>query len=410
MTLIPQENRLRKTLLGRKSILLRFHLHRRPPRMTPYNAPEERPVNQHKHCRLALSSSLAIASALFAGCGVNPIVNWQPQREPDGQLDTMGTARADAASLKRAFNDKAESFVGTKVALNDSLLGLGVLTLGLAAGRVHRDAFVGTAGIAGAAYLFGTNDLQDATLQAYQSGVGAVNCAEAAVRPLQVTAASMAAVGNMAEGLRPAMVTLSAALADAGNELTRSVGLSRAQTAAAQQQLDVARAAYAKAKGANADAATLEATVTKAAGGLKGLLAEIHSTVNKLVSKAVVDPASIPKSLESLVKIVAGFGKGLGIDSFLTARIGAANLGEGSAQSSAASALLVAALHQLAQAQAQVAVLADPLAAQLDRYKSYDDSAALDVNRRSGLLDGMVIPPVAYAGPSAGTPWWMVTW
>lgn len=333
------------------------------------------------------------AAALLAGCAGNPTVTWQPQPEPPGQLDSMATARADAASLKRALDDKATTFVGTKVAVNDALLGLGVLSIGLGAGKVHRDAIVGAAGLAGTTYLFGNQDLQDPALQAYQSGIGAVNCAVTAVRPLQVTDAQITEIKAKAGALQEALPGLAAALAGAEAKVA-AAGLPTATATVAQQQLADARATYAKAAGANADAATLESAVTRAAGGLKGLLAEIHAAVNKLVSKSVVDPASIPAALGSLVKVVSGFAPGLGVDAYLTQRLASSSLAppsEAKSQGGGGESFVApdqpdafAALATLAQARQAVANLADPLAAQLALYKNVEDTAAL---KRCGVDD-----------------------
>jgi len=340
------------------------------------------------HRGQVLASTVSL-SMLLTGCAGNPTVTWQPQAETGDQLDSMATARADAASLKRALDDKASTFVGTKVALNDALLGLGVLSIGLGVGKAHRDAYVGVAGLAGTAYLFGNQGLQEPTLQAYQSGIGAVNCAVAAVRPLQVTGQQITQVTNQAKDLQKLLPDLARKQA-AAEAAVAAAALPTALGTAAQQQLADARATYAKAAGANADAATLEPTVTRAAGGLKGLLAEIHASVNKLVSKSVVDPASIPAALNSLVKVVSGFAPGLGVDAFLTQRLAAANLapkssdggaqGAGGTKSGAApasQATAVAALEALAESRQQVANLADPLAAQLALYKNQDEAAAL---------------------------------
>lgn len=350
--------------------------------------------------RAAWRLGIAVVALPLTGCGINPVVSWQPQTEPAGRLDSMATARADASTLRRALHDKADAFVGAKTALNDGLLGLGILTLGLAAGKVHRDAYVGSAALAGSAYLFGTKNLQDSTLQAYQSGIGAVNCAEAAVRPMQVSDGALVAIANDARALQPEVMTLGMAIARAQNQLAAASGLDTAFAATAQRRIDASVATYDKAVAAAAQAATLEVTVTKAAGALKGTLAEIHREVNKLLAKTVVDPSTIPKSLTSLVKIVGGFGSGLGIDTFLTSRLAAANLapapvgagtaqgmrvlGEGAVAPATVPAALMAALETLAAAQAAVAVRAEPLAARLERYRSFDDAAELS---KCGVAD-----------------------
>ena len=93
---------------------------------------------------------LLAAPALLSACSaINPMVTWKPGLEPDPGIDTMPVARKDAEDLKAALQTRATEYVGDKAALNNTLLGLGVLTLGLATGKAHRDAYTAIAGVAG---------------------------------------------------------------------------------------------------------------------------------------------------------------------------------------------------------------------------------------------------------------------
>ena len=104
--------------------------------------------------RLALT--LACAAVLAGYATSNPLVTWdRSDRVPPGSTDPMALAKARAGALRGALEAKRSEQVGGTADLNNALLGLGVLTTGLALGKVHRDAFTFTAGLAGASVLFG---------------------------------------------------------------------------------------------------------------------------------------------------------------------------------------------------------------------------------------------------------------
>lgn len=346
----------------------------------------------------AWSRHLTYLSALplvLAGCATNPMVEWQPQAEPAGKLDTMETARADADSLKQAFHSKASVMVGNKAALNDGLLGLGILTLGLATGGAHKDAYLATSGLAGSSYLFGNANLQPSVLSAYQSGIGAVNCAIGAVRPLQVTQSEMAQVTEVAMKLRAELVVLATAIAQVEVDLANLPTHEAELRALASGELKDTRELYQRGQAASGQAAVLPAAVTRAAGLLKGSLAEIHRTTNEWAAKGVADSSSVMDSLKSLVSVVSGFAPGLGLDTLLNKRIDSIKAGSlpsahgnpvthggnGAPPPSAARSLagnqLALSLQTMATARAKTAVWLEPLSTQLTRYSSFDGHSEL---------------------------------
>lgn len=329
---------------------------------------------------------LAAPAVLSACSSINPMVTWKPGLEADPGIDTMPVARKDAEDLKATLQTRANDFVGDKAALNNTLLGLGVLTLGLATGKVHRDAYTATAGVAGSAFLFGNQNLQPTVLTAYQDGIGAVNCAVAAVRPMQIGTSTLADVKTETTSLRAALPTLAKALARADVALANTTNAPPALATAAQQQIDVARATYIKGSAANSNAAELPQTAGKVAGGLKGALSEIHRMVNEQAAKGVADSTAVVASLKSLVSIITGFGKNVGVDVLSKPATAGNTTAAGGAQSDTGDGKpsiqapapdpervtdLLKALEALADANASVAVLADPLTKQLDGFRNF---------------------------------------
>ncbi len=335
---------------------------------------------------------LLLAPALLSACAsVSPVVTWTPSPEPDPGVDTLSVARKNAAELKATLQARADEFVGEKAALNNTLLGLGVLTLGLATGKAHRDTYTTAAGAAGSAFLFGNQNLQASVLTAYQDGIGAVNCAVAAVGPMQVGASTLSEIRSDATSLRSALPGLATAVAKAEVALAGTANLPAALATAAQQQIDAARATYTKGSAASGQAAVLPQTVGKVASKLKAALSEIHKVVNDFAAKGVSDSTAVVDSLKSLVSIITGFGRNVGVD-VLVKSTGAGNApAAGGNQSDIGNAstaslarpdenqlkALTSALQALAEANAKVAVLADPLITQLEGLRTFDASVDL---------------------------------
>ena len=356
---------------------------------------------------------LAMSAAALTGCAINPVVDWDSPREPVGPgrpVDSMEGARGHADAYKRALHAKASQYVGRQAQLNDTILGLGVFSLGAAVFKAHRDVFMAGGLLAATSYTFGVQDLGKTRLDVYQSGLGATNCAIAAVAPLSFSVSEVQEVAATGARLTELVGTLAKALAVARTAYVHA-SLDDNQKKQATDQIDSAAASYQAAINVLNDAAALPARVSAAAGGLKSTVDTIAAQVDKLASSTVGDPSSVQRSLVSLAASVGAFTPGLKLDSAFNSAIAAAGGGEKAGISGSPSFMpgaqarkgrkplpapvrtdLTQQLATLAEAQAKVDALAKPLGSRLQVSKTLVITEAL---RACGVNDSVIAMRVA---------------
>jgi len=252
------------------------------------------------HHRLLLLSFLL----LCAGCATRPMISTPfMEASPQSRLPRMAAAHQQALALRSAFAGKAEELVHAQIDLNNGLLGLGITALGLATGKVHRDAYTGVAFLAGAGYSFGQLNLSKPRLSVYLQGVAAVNCAIRAVAPLDVTPATLKQVQQERQQLMSAL-----------QELLRSLERFKAQGGADGATVTAARASLLATQTLLAEAGSLETRADSAALALSGALDRIAEQVNALAAGTVADSSAIPQILAGLADIAPRFAPGLGLE------------------------------------------------------------------------------------------------
>ena len=352
--------------------------------------------------RLALTLACA---AVLAGCATsNPLITWdRSDRVPPGSTDPMALAKARAGALRSALEAKRSEQVGGTADLNNALLGLGVLTTGLALGKVHRDAFTFTAGLAGASVLFGQQNLPKPRAALYESGIKAVNCALRAVGPIDMGGdqrdrfvADSAELAKAQSELRTARATARARLDDA---ITQN--LSGEKASAAEGRLNALAVISAQAVASQGEVADLLWRLQAAANELTHVVESIGAQVNELTAGTVGDPANVPTLLSGLAAIAGRYAPGLGVDARITALSAPPKSpGDGSGQSGLRGlkdpsnpklddeALAMKSLYTaLAQAERRadaVDALQRPLALRLTAFKGF---AAADALKTCGVAD-----------------------
>lgn len=352
--------------------------------------------------RLALTLACA---AVLAGCATsNPLVTWdRSDRVPAGSTDPMALAKARAGALRSALEAKRSEQVGGTANLNNALLGLGVLTTGLALGKVHRDAFTVTAGLAGASVLFGQQNLPKPRAALFESGIKAVNCALRAVGPIDMGGdqrdrfvADSAELAKAQSELRTARATARARLDDAIAQ-----NLSAEKASAALERLNAVGVISAQAVASQGEVADLLWRLQAAANELTHVIESIGAQVNELTAGTVGDPANVPTLLSGLAAIAGRYAPGLGVDTRITALSAPpASSGDGSGQAGKLGlkdpsnpklddeALAMKALNTaLAQAERRadaVDALQRPLALRLTAFKGF---AAADALKTCGVAD-----------------------
>jgi hypothetical protein len=335
--------------------------------------PSNRPIARQIVCLLV--------TALAAGCGVNPIVTRKETAEPAKREGRMNAALGEALALRQSFEERAEAFVGRKIAINDLLFGLGVATFGLVAGKAHRDAFAVTAAIGGSTYLYTTTGLQQAHLTAYQVGIGRLNCAMVVGRALRVDDEVLEIHKTEAGSLRSQLPKLAADIGTAELLVLSEPTLDVDFKSAARQRIDDAKATLAKATEANKAAEVLGDRADKVASKLRGTVNVISEAVNDMAAKGVPEPAAVVESLKSLTKFVGDFGRAVGADVKVPApvasgaavgsqesEVGGAIPAVASAPSASSMQDIRTALVKLAEQQATTSLLADAMSERVARY------------------------------------------
>jgi hypothetical protein len=275
---------------------------------------------------MARRAALLLMAVAASGCAINPVVDWNPPLEEKRSgvvpLDTMEGARAYAAAYKQAVHAKARDYAGAQGQLDDTLLFLGVLTVGSLVGKAHRDVPTVLAGLFGATYLSGQQNLGKPRLDVYQSGIGATNCAVAAVAPLNFSTSELSQLARESDALgKRDLPTLAWWLSAARMTFATSNITDASQKSAINSQLDAAAASYQAGLTLLNDTSQLPGRVSAAASGLKGMVDTISAQVDKLASNTIVDPASIPRSLSLLAGIAGSVAPGAGLDTTFTSRI-----------------------------------------------------------------------------------------
>ncbi len=320
------------------------------------------------------TSRVAIASAaLCAGCSVNPVVQWRAVADPAPSIDA---ALADAQALRLQFEARAEQYLGRKLATNDMLFGLGVASFAAVASGAHKDVLAVTAGLGGSTYLSSTLGLQQSVLDAYQVGIGRVNCAATIGRSLRIDPDVVKAQASATATLRTDLPALAAAISRAEGLVLATAGLDTTYKTTANERIASARATLDNALAVSKDADALGERSASGASKLTGTLQAIHQAVNEMVSKGVPEPKAVLDALKSLAGTVDGFGKAVGASAAPAAAAsapgsGPSNQSDGglgavppkSADQAVVSPASIDRIHsalvQMAQAQASVAVQAD---------------------------------------------------
>ena len=316
----------------------------------------------------------AICALSLVGCASSPMVGWQ-RPGVDEKKSRMAAATEQAVSLRAALEVKAAEQVNGQVSLNNTLLGLGVLTTGLALGKAHHDAYTGTALAAGAAYLFGNQNLSKPRLSVYQSGITAVNCSLRAVMPLNIGPASERAIVDAMTQLPGATNRVSDVLGEIQATLPTS------EISRIGPRIEAANALLTSAGKTTADAAEFLGRVDLAGGELSTTIDKIAEQVDKLASDTVPAAITVQQSLAGLLDISAGFAPGLKLNPLPTSATGIAP--QGLAKSDPRTGIL---LVKLDTATAAVEIIQKPLAARLAAYASRSSGSLADC----GVSDAVI--------------------
>lgn len=332
--------------------------------------------------RLATS---VLTTASLVGCSVNPIVQWKPENDPPANLDA---ALGDAQALRLQYEARAEQHLGRKLVTNDLLFGLGVATFSAVAGNTHRDVPAVLAGLGASTFLYSTTGIQQSVFDAYQVGIGRVNCAAKIGRALRVDSTVISQQTKEIKDLRLKLPELAGVIANVEALVLSAADLDEAFKTAATERITVAKAVLARANDISKDAEVLTERNPAIAGKLTDTLLAIHQAINEMASKGVAEPKAVLDSLNGLLGASNGIIKSVtppAATAGAASSTGANESDAGGANPAATEAIAAAmrrfasdirtALVKMAKEQVAVSVLAESIAQRLTR-----QTTVVDVN------------------------------
>lgn len=310
------------------------------------------------------SLATALSAVFLAGCAASPTLDWK-RPAVDESKSRLATSVAQAVSLRSVLETKVSEQAGAQVNLNNALLGLGVLTTGLALGKVNADAYTGTAFLAGSAYLFGTQNISKPRLSVYQTGISAVNCALRAVAPINIGPAGEKAVLDGSQQLIGPVDRLQKAIA-AVDKNQVGLGLSADRQAVVDTSLIASKLVLMAAVKTASDAANLQARIDQAGADLSGTVDKIAEQVDKLAIDTIPASSTIVQMLGGLASISAGFAPGLTLNQLPAPK--KAVIPGPTAEGLVATPVLDKSLVEMESATSAVEVIQSPLSSRLAGY------------------------------------------
>lgn len=273
--------------------------------------------------RQSRAFAVSVLVTLMVGCSTPRFVD-QPSLEKIQKTTTTPVTLDQAYAYSReARSNLYRSYIAEVEERHDvtnSLIGLGAITLGLAAGGAHSDAILISSGLGATIYAYSQAGRSEKPLLAYKAGIEAVLCAELAMLPFTESDG----VSSLKDALRRTQdaVThlqmkngkLLAAIRNYSTfaEANQSVLTGARQTAASVEQgINEASAVFIK-------AVVLQRGADQAGRQLRHATDKIVMKVNEAVGDVTV-------SLDALPGIIAGIGEatgiiapGLGVPAYLT--------------------------------------------------------------------------------------------
>jgi hypothetical protein len=267
----------------------------------------------------------ALIISILPGCAINPVVSWDPPTRVGSQPTNLDFGRKYAASLRTAYKHEIHKQVGTSTNLNSGLVVAGALALALAVGTAHRDALLGTALIGGTAYGLGGMNLSQQRLLILQAGVEAIDCANRAIIPLNMTTDEIAALesdlktvlsaqtklGDAAAAVRAKHVAYKKALGPVNSEISTE----------ADELLRISDELISASNTAGSSGRLLLVRAGQAGDQLVAAIDKIDGAVLKALLATLPDISSVPKVIAGLAGFATAIAPGAGVDTTIAARL-----------------------------------------------------------------------------------------
>ncbi len=278
---------------------------------------------------------IALLIAALSGCAANPYVS--VPREPSPLPDRPQQGKSLAQSLRYAdalydaYENKLIEEYDRQRALSGGLLTLGALGVGLAASRAHADNLLGVALGGGLAYQLGTWNTNDGRLGLYLEGMKAINCAKAALVPLQLDESVLSRadqlqveVGNQVKVAARAGGDVLSAMSEVAR--LRAAGSAvTALEANAQTELASLVTLLNDANTLAAQAAGQRLRVQGASHNFEQTIDRIRTTVDAALKGTLADISKLPDAIASFNRYASAVVPGVQLDASRNAAVAGLN-------------------------------------------------------------------------------------
>lgn len=265
------------------------------------------------------------AAALLAGCAGAPLLplkgaGLSVAESASATAPTLPQAKKQLFELRAAYREAMAEQLNTTQMSSSALVGLGVMVAGLAAGKAHPDAIVGATLLGGGSYAIANLTLDRRRVLAFDAGIRALDCAHAAVIPLDLDASQLKALAEANQKLVAARIRASAAVTQAQAALAAAKdanALDTPQQASVSKSIAAMTAALAEADKSR-KAADKVATDTREIGSrLQNTVLGISAKVDGIIAATVPDVAAVQQVLAGLGGFASVFAPGAGVDKTL---------------------------------------------------------------------------------------------
>lgn len=272
----------------------------------------------------ATVSTLA-AAALLAGCAGAPLLplkgaGFSVAESESATAPTLSQARQQLFKLRAAYREAMAHQLNTMQFSSSTLVGLGVLVAGLAAGRAHPDAIVGATLIGGGSFAIASLTLDRRRVVAFDAGIRALDCAHGAVIPLDLDESHLKALADGSKALVAARIRASVAATQAQSALDaakKANAADAAQLFSAEKSIGGVTAALAEADKSRKAADKLATDTREIGRRLQNTVLGIAAKVDGIIAATVPDVAAVQQVLAGLGGFASAFAPGAGIDKTL---------------------------------------------------------------------------------------------
>lgn len=253
----------------------------------------------------------------LAGCAGSPLIKFEaPGFTATGGAPAampMHQARDHLFKLRGAYREAMSQQLDATQFTGSGLVVLGAAVAGMAAGSAHRDAILGTSLLGGTAYAVGNLTLDRRRVLAFDAGIRALDCANAAVIPLDMPADRFDALKKSTQELRRAWEAASRAVTDFS-------AVSALQAPSARNLKTVADEARGRLDEVGRTLRSAERVVVglqDVGGRLYGTVLTISAQVDAFIAQTVPDLSAVPQVVGSLGSFAAALAPGAGVDKAL---------------------------------------------------------------------------------------------